>query len=223
MCVKENVVMRAVGILLKYFFDFIFALLAMIFTFPVIAIALIIVKCKSPEAPAIFKQKRVGGKGKEFWIYKIRTMTSECDEKGELLPDEVRLKKWGKIIRKMNIDELPQVWNILKGQMSWIGPRPLLLKEMSVMTEEEQKERQSMRPGISGWEAVNEEKTDNRAEMAQYDLYYVRNWSLWFDIKILFKTIYIVFFGRRPSDELRAPKLIEMQLEEQNENSNTST
>ena len=215
--------MRVVGVALKYFFDFTFALLATIFTFPVIVIALIIVKCKSPEDPAIFKQKRVGINGKEFWIYKIRTMTSERDENGELLPDEIRLKKWGKLIRKTNIDELPQAWNILKGQMSWIGPRPLLLKEMSVMTEEEQRERQSMRPGISGWEAVNEEKTDNRAEMAQYDLYYVRNWSLWFDIKILFKTIYIVFFGRRPSDELRAPKLIETKLEEQNENSNTST
>ena len=122
----------------------------------------------------------------------------------------------------MNIDELPQAWNILKGQMSWIGPRPLLLKEMSVMTEEEQKERQSMRPGISGWEAVNEEKTDDRAEMAKYDLYYVRKWSLWFDIKILFKTVYIVLFGRRPDDSLRAPKMKENPQEEQNESSDTS-
>ena len=217
--------MRAFGIAIKYFFDFIFALLATIITFPIIGITLIIVKSKSPESPAIFKQKRVGRKGKEFWIYKIRTMTNERDEAGELLPDEVRLKKWGKIIRKMNIDELPQAWNILKGQMSWIGPRPLLPREMSVMTEEEQKERQSMRPGISGWEAVNEEKTDNRVEMAQYDLYYVRNWSLWFDIKILFKTVYIVLFGRRPDDSLRAPKLQEnnpADLEVQNENSDTS-
>ena len=214
--------MRAIGVAIKYFFDFILALLASIITFPIIGITLLIVKCKSPESPAIFKQKRVGKKGKEFWIYKIRTMANERDENGELLPDEVRLKKWGKVIRKMNIDELPQAWNILKGQMSWIGPRPLLRKEMSVMTEEERKERQSMRPGISGWEAVNEEKTDDRVEMAKYDLYYVRNWSLWFDIKILFKTVYIVLFGRRPDDALRAPKLKENQQEEQNESSDTS-
>ena len=123
----------------------------------------------------------------------------------------------------MNIDELPQAWNILKGQMSWIGPRPLLPKEMTVMTEEEQKERQSMRPGISGWEAVNEEKSDDRVEMAKYDLYYVRKWSLWFDIKILFMTAYIVLFGRRPDDSLRAPKMKETGAEGKDESSNTPT
>ena len=199
--------MKAMGLFIKYCFDFILALIVSILSFPIILIVLIIVKCKSPEAPAIFKQKRVGRNGKLFTIYKIRTMTNEKDENGELLSDELRLKRWGKVIRKINIDELPQAWNILKGEMSWIGPRPLLEKEMIVMSTEEQKLRQSVRPGITGWEAVNEEKSDSRKEMAQYDLNYVKKWSYWLDIKIFFKTVYIVLFGRRPSDEYRAPKL----------------
>ena len=105
--------------------------------------------------------------------------------------------------------------------MSWIGPRPLLEKEMSVMTEFEQKERQSFRPGISGWEAVNESKTDDRVAMARYDLEYVRNWSLWFDIKILFKTAYIVLFGKRPDDKYRAPKLQAVIVEDEDESCDT--
>lgn len=213
--------MKYIGLFIKYFFDFFFAFIATIITLPIVLIALIVVKIKSPEAPVIFKQKRVGKKGREFNIYKIRTMTVETDEKGELLSDEMRLKKWGKVIRKTNIDELPQAWNILKGQMSWIGPRPLLKKEMSVMTEEEQALRQSMRPGISGWEAVNEAKTDDRREMAMFDLEYVKKWSLWFDIKILFKTAYIVLFGRRPDDSLRAPKMKDAE-ENKDESCDTS-
>ncbi|MEG0547102.1 MAG: sugar transferase, partial [Oscillospiraceae bacterium] len=133
----------------------------------------------------------------------------EKGEDGELLSDEIRTKKWGKIIRTMNIDELTQILNILAFQMSFIGPRPLLLKEMCVMTEEQQELRQSVFPGISGWEAVNEEKTSTRTEMAEYDLFYVEHWSLWFDIKIFFKTIFIVFLKLRPDDSLRAPKMPE--------------
>ena len=216
--------MRQIGIAIKYIFDFVFALIASIITLPIILIAMLVVTINDSGSPSIFSQKRIGKNGKEFTIYKIRTMTNERDLNGELLPDEERLKAWGKIIRKMNIDELPQIWNILRGEMSWIGPRPLLAREMSVMTEEEQKLRQSMRPGISGWEAVNEEKTDNREEMAKYDLEYVRDWSLWFDIKILFQTVIIVLFGKRPDDSLRAPKMEDEKdgTEEQHKSSDTS-
>ena len=170
---------------IKHIFDFLFALVCSAFAIPIILVAMLIIHIKSPEAPAIFKQRRIGYKGKEFTIYKLRTMTDERDENGELLPDEYRLKRWGEVLRTLNIDELAQIFNVLKFQMSWIGPRPLLPREMSVMTLEEQKIRQSMFPGITGWEALNEDKTDSREEMAQYDLYYVKNWSLWFDIKIL--------------------------------------
>ena len=134
-------------------------------------------------------------------------MTNAKDENGNLLPDEQRLKWWGKFIRKTNIDELTQIWNILVFQMSFIGPRPLLPKEMVVMSEEEQKLRQSMRPGISGWEAVNEGKSSTRREMAEMDLYYVDNWSFGFDVKIFFKTILKVFTFNRPDDSIRAPKI----------------
>ena len=146
-------------------------------------------------------------KGKIINVYKLRSMTNECDEDGNLLPDEVRLKTWGKIIRKTNLDEIPQVFNLLKGEISLIGPRPLKKNEMVVMSEAEQALRQSVLPGISGWEAVNEGKTSTRREMAEYDLYYVNNWSLWLDIKIFFLTIYVIFCNARPEDEYRAPKI----------------
>lgn len=192
---------------IKHIFDFLFALVCSVFAIPIILVAMLIIHKKSPEAPAIFKQRRIGYKGKEFTIYKLRTMTDERDENGELLPDEYRLKRWGEVLRTLNIDELAQIFNVLKFQMSWIGPRPLLPREMSVMTLEEQKIRQSMFPGITGWEALNEDKTDSREEMAQYDLYYVKNWSLWFDIKIFFRTIGVILTKSRAEDSYRAPKV----------------
>ena len=197
---------------IKHIFDFVFALLCSIFAIPIILIAMLIIHIKSPEAPAIFKQKRIGYKGKEFTIYKLRTMTDERDENGELLPDEYRLKRWGEVIRTLNIDELAQIFNILSFKMSWIGPRPLLPHEMAVMTLEEQKKRQSMLPGITGWEAVNESKTNSREEMAKYDLYYVEHWSLWLDIKIFFKTVAVLFTKSRAEDSYRAPKVSENEI-----------
>lgn len=197
---------------IKHIFDFLFALVCSVFAIPIILVAMLIIHIKSPEAPAIFKQRRIGYKGKEFTIYKLRTMTDERDENGELLPDEFRLKRWGEVMRTLNIDELAQIFNILSFKMSWIGPRPLLPREMSVMTLEEQKIRQSMLPGITGWEALNEDKTDSREEMAQYDLYYVKNWSLWFDIKIFFRTIGVIFTKSRAEDSYRAPKIKESEI-----------
>ena len=155
-------------------------MLALVLFFPVSLVlicGIIFVKAVSPEASPIFKQERVGYKNKLFALYKLRSMTNERDENGELLPDEVRLKNWGKIVRKTNMDELFQIWNILKGEMSFIGPRPILAKEMLVMTVAEQQERQSMRPGITGWEAVHEGESENRRQMAEYDHFYVCFWN----------------------------------------------
>lgn len=197
---------------IKRIFDRFFALICFLCSLPIVLVTMLIIHIKSPEDPTLFKQVRVGYEGREFTIYKLRTMTNERDENGELLPDEIRLKKWGKIIRKFSIDEFTQVWNILIGQMSFIGPRPLLPKEMQVMTLEEQKCRQSMYPGITGWEAVNEENSGSREEMAQYDLYYVRNWSLGFDVKIFFMTVWILLRGHRADDEVRAPKIMEEEV-----------
>lgn len=197
---------------IKRCFDVALALIASIFAIPITMMALLAVKIFSPEDPAVFKQERIGYKCKPFIMLKIRSMTNEKDSNGNLLPDDKRLKTWGKIIRKLSIDELPQILHILSGKMSWIGPRPLLPREMLVMTKSEQQERQSMLPGITGWEAVNEEKSDNRREMAEFDLEYVRNWSLLFDIKILLMTIKKIFKADRSDDKHRAPQMTDDQI-----------
>lgn len=200
----------------KRFWDIVFGILLGCIAIPILLLAVLFVFLVSPRSGSpIFKQVRVGRKGKEFTMLKLRTMTNDKDENGEMLPDEQRLKWWGKIIRKTNIDELTQILHILIGQMSFIGPRPLLPKEMLVMTTKEQEKRQSIRPGIVGWESVNEDKSSSRTEMAQFDLYYVDHRSFAFDLKILFKTIFGIF--RRPDDSLRAPKLSEEEIKEAQE------
>jgi len=197
---------------IKRLFDVIFGIILGIIAIPILILASLFVFLVSPTSGSpIFKQVRVGYKNKEFVILKLRTMTNKKDKNGNLLPDEDRLKWWGKIIRKTNIDELTQILHILIGQMSFIGPRPLLPKEMLVMTETEQKKRQSVKPGIVGWESVNEDKSSSRAEMAQFDLYYVDNWTIRLDIKIFFKTIFGIF--KRPDDSFRAPKLSDEEIE----------
>ncbi len=206
----------------KGIFDVLFGLLLGAIAIPVVLLSMLFVFAVSPGSGSpIFKQVRVGYKGKKFTMLKLRTMTNDCDESGNLLPDECRLKWWGKIIRKTNIDELTQIVHIIAGQMSFIGPRPLLPREMLVMTAEEQKKRQSVLPGIVGWESVNEDKSSSRREMAMFDLYYVDNWSLGLDVKIFFMTIKSVFSFSRPDDALRAPKVDEKEIEFAREQENT--
>ena len=197
---------------IKRLFDFVLALVIFIPASLVLLCGIIFVKLVSPESSPIFKQERVGYKRRLFTLYKLRSMTNERDENGELLPDEIRLKKWGKFVRKTNMDELFQIWNILKGEMSFIGPRPILAKEMLVMTEAEQSVRQSMRPGITGWEAVHEGESSTRREMAEKDLYYVRNWTLKLDWLVFYKTFQIVLGFQRPDDNVRAPKMTDDQI-----------
>lgn len=200
------------GKFIKRLFDLILALILFIPGAIVLLLGMLFVKIVSPESSPIFKQVRVGYKNKHFTMYKLRSMTNERDAEGNLLPDEVRLKTWGKIVRKTNMDELFQIWNILKGEMSFIGPRPILAKEMLVMTSEEQQERQAMRPGITGWEAVHEGESSTRREMAEKDLYYVRNWSLKLDWLVFYKTFQIVLGFQRPDDSVRAPKMTDDQI-----------
>lgn len=197
---------------IKRLLDLLLALILFVPAMFVLLVGIIFVKIVSPESSPIFKQERVGYKNKHFTMYKLRSMTNEMDADGNLLPDEVRLKKWGKIVRKTNMDELFQIWNILLGEMSFIGPRPILPKEMLVMTEDEQRERQSMRPGITGWEAIHEGESESRRKMAEMDLYYVRNWSLKLDWVVFYTTIGLVLGFGRPDDEVRAPKLDENEF-----------
>ncbi len=196
----------------KRLLDIVLSILLLVPGSIVLLVGIIFVMAASPESSPIFKQVRVGYRNKLFTLIKLRSMTNERDAKGFLLPDEVRLKKWGRIIRKTNIDELFQVWNIIKGEMSFIGPRPILPEEMLVMNEAERIERQSMRPGITGWEAIHEGESCTRREMALFDLYYVRNWSLKLDWIVFYKTIAIVLGFQRPDDSVRAPKMTDDQI-----------
>ena len=198
---------RKIQFLIKRIFDLAFSAILLIFSLPFFAAAAAVIKICSPEAPVIYRQQRVGLCGREFTIFKLRTMTEQRDENGVLLPDKQRLRRWGRIIRKTNLDEIPQVFNIFLNQMSLIGPRPLLKKEMRVLSEDEQKIRQSVLPGITGWEAVNESRAHKQNKKALYDLYYVKHWSLWLDIKIFFMTAALIFGFGRPDDSLRAPKI----------------
>ena len=142
--------------------------------------------------PAIFTQDRPGLNEKVFKRYKFRSMTNERDENGELLPDEVRLTKFGKILRKTSLDELPEFWNILKGDMSFIGPRPLLVKYLPYYNERERL-RHSIRPGLTGYAQVHGRNAISWEQKFEYDVYYVEHLSFITDVKIVIDTVKAVF------------------------------
>lgn len=139
-------------------------------------------------AGALFFQERPGLRGKSFYIVKFKTMTDERDENGELLPDEARLTRIGKIVRGLSIDELPQFWNVLTGDMSLIGPRPLLVEYLPLYSAH-QARRHDVRPGITGWAQCHGRNAISWTEKFNYDVYYVDHCSLWLDIKVVLCTI----------------------------------
>lgn len=139
-------------------------------------------------SPILFSQTRPGKDGRIFTFYKFRTMTDARDPEGNLLPDEQRLTAFGKFLRKTSLDELPQLWNVLKGDMSFVGPRPLLTAYLDRYTPE-QARRHEVKPGITGWTQVNGRNSLSWEEKFKYDVWYVNNWSLWLDLKILFLTV----------------------------------
>lgn len=172
---------------IKRFLDIVLSLLALILLSPIILILFILVRIKLGK-PAIFKQERPGKNEKIFTLYKFRTMTDEKDEEGNLLPDEKRLTKFGRILRSTSLDELPELFNILKGDMSIVGPRPLLVEYLSLYNKE-QKRRHEARPGLTGLAQVSGRNNLDWDEKFKEDVYYVDHISLWKDIKIIFKTI----------------------------------
>ena len=178
----------------KYFFkrflDFVLSLLAIIVLSPVYIIVAILVRTKL-GSPVIFTQERPGKDEKIFKMYKFRSMTSETDEEGNLLPDEVRLTSFGKKLRSTSLDELPELFNILKGDMSFIGPRPLLVNYLPYYTDNERK-RHNERPGLTGWAQCNGRNSLNWEEKFKYDNQYVNNVTFLMDIKVIFNTIKIV-------------------------------
>ncbi|MGG2066211.1 sugar transferase [Bacillus sp. S14(2024)] len=143
-------------------------------------------------SPVIFKQKRPGLQGKLFYIYKFRTMTNEKDQQGNLLPDDARLTSFGRLLRKLSLDELPQLINVIKGDISLVGPRPLLIEYLPLYTAE-QARRHEVRPGITGWAQVNGRNAISWEDKFTLDVWYIDNLSFWLDIKILFLTVVKVF------------------------------
>ena len=171
----------------KRIIDFTIVFIALLIIWPILLIITIWLYFANKGAGAFFTQERPGKDGKIFKVIKYKTMTDERDENGELLPDAQRLTKVGKFIRSTSIDELPQLINVLKGDMSLIGPRPLLVQYLPLYSKE-QARRHEVRPGITGWAQVNGRNLCKLSKKFEYDVWYVDNCSLFTDIKILWMT-----------------------------------
>lgn len=171
----------------KRLLDILISLTGMIVLSPVLLIVWVLVRVKLGK-PAFFTQQRPGKNGKIFKLYKFRSMTDEMDENGELLPDEVRLTGFGRFLRSTSLDEIPELFNILKGDMSLIGPRPLLVKYLPYYSEEES-HRHDIRPGLTGLAQVNGRNAIGWEERFRYDVEYVNNLSFGLDCKILLMTV----------------------------------
>ena len=176
---------------IKRLLDIILSGFALVILSPVLLIVAILVRTKL-GSPVIFHQKRPGKDEKIFTLCKFRTMTDAKDENGNLLPDEVRLTKFGKMLRSTSLDELPELWNIFKGDMSIVGPRPLLVRYLPLYNEE-QKHRHDVRPGLTGWAQVNGRNAISWEEKFRLDVWYVQHLSFCLDVKTVFLTVKKVF------------------------------
>lgn len=172
--------------MVKEIFDRLLALFLIILFSPIFVLVSILIYLNM-GSPILFRQKRPGKFEKIFSIYKFRTMTDDRDESGELLPDNLRLKGIGKFVRTTSLDELPQLINILKGEMSFVGPRPLLVEYLPLYNDK-QKIRHKVRPGITGWAQVNGRNAISWEEKFNYDVWYVENKSFILDMKIIWMT-----------------------------------
>lgn len=166
----------------------IFLSLIFILLFWWLYIVIIILVKKKLGSPVLFKQERPGLNEKIFTMYKFRTMTDRKDESGNLLPDKDRLTKFGRFLRSTSLDEIPELWNVLKGEMSLVGPRPLLVEYLSKYTKNE-KRRHEVRPGITGYAQVNGRNNTTWEDRFKNDIYYVENISFLLDLRIITKTI----------------------------------
>lgn len=175
----------------KRVLDFTLSLMALVVLSPILLVLTILGAIKMKGNP-FFTQPRPGRNEKIFKLIKFRSMTCETDADGKLLPDDVRLTRYGKLLRSTSLDELPELLNILKGDMSIIGPRPLLVEYLPYYTEEE-RHRHDVRPGLSGWAQVNGRTICGWDKKLAYDLEYVRNISFLFDLKIILKSVQVIF------------------------------
>lgn len=172
---------------MKRFFDILLSLIGLIFFAPILICVYFLVR-KKLGGPVFFRQERPGRNGKPFTMIKFRTMLDATDANGEILADELRLTKFGKLLRATSLDELPELWNVLRGDMSLVGPRPLLMEYLPLY-DAHQFRRHEVRPGITGWAQINGRNAIGWDEKFKLDVWYVDNRTLWLDIKIIFQTI----------------------------------
>ena len=184
---------------IKRILDFVLSLVVLVVFSPVLLVLTILGAVKMKGNP-FFTQLRPGKDGEIFKLIKFRSMTCEKDKDGNLLPDEVRLTRYGEILRSTSLDELPELFNILKGDMSIVGPRPLLVQYLPLYNEE-QRHRHDVRPGLTGWAQINGRNSITWEDKFRYDVWYVRNISFMLDVKILFLTVKKVFCREGISSE----------------------
>ena len=191
---------------MKRLFDFIVAICGLIALLPVLLLVAFFVSYKL-GSPILFAQERAGLNGKVFKMIKFRSMLDVKDRQGDLLPDNERLTRFGKFLRSTSLDELPGLFNVLKGEMSIGGPRPLLVEYLDLYSKE-QARRHELRPGITGWAQVNGRNAISWEKKFEYDVWYIKNQSLFLDIKILFLTVIKVFKseGVSPKDNIIMPR-----------------
>jgi sugar transferase EpsL len=175
----------------KRIFDFLLTLIGLIVILPLLFVISLLVWIFL-GTPILFLQKRPGYKGRPFMTYKFRTMTNRCGLDGNLLPDSERLTPFGKFLRSTSLDDLPQVWNVFRGEMSLVGPRPLLMQYLERYTPEQMR-RHDVLPGITGWAQIHGRNTIDWDEKFRLDVWYVDHRSFWLDLKILFLTPWKVF------------------------------
>ena len=186
----------------KRLFDIILSLFAIVLLSPLLVVLSLLVRIRL-GSPVLFRQKRPGYKGEIFELMKFRTMTDKKDEKGDLLPDEIRLTDFGKKLRSTSLDELPEFFNILKGDMSFVGPRPLLVQYLPLYNKE-QARRHDVLPGLTGWAQVNGRNAISWEEKFKYDVEYVDRLSFLMDLKIVFMTVKSVLKREGISSETSA-------------------
>lgn len=201
--------------MLKRLFDIIIASIALILLSPLYAFVAYKVK-KNLGSPVLFRQVRPGLHGKPFEMIKFRTMTDERDPQGNLLPNEQRLPKFGKMLRATSLDEMPELWNVIKGDMSIVGPRPLLMDYLPLYNEEQAK-RHHVRPGMTGYAQVNGRNSISWEEKFKLDTWYVENQSIWLDFKIMFQTVkkVLVKEGINQSEEVTMTRFMGNKKDEQ--------
>jgi sugar transferase EpsL len=172
----------------KRLFDFFFSFLALVILSPILLLTAILVRVFL-GTPILFRQQRPGYKGCPFFIYKFRSMRDAIDQAGNPLPDSERLTRFGRILRSLSLDELPELFNILRGEMSFVGPRPLLMEYLPLYSPE-QARRHDVVPGLTGWAQVNGRNALDWSSRFKLDVWYVDNWSFWLDVKIILMTVW---------------------------------